>query len=173
MNFLFIFPTFRESWPKGFPTLLAFMYCCSQTSIEIKNLEIRRDILAEKERDLWLGQPLERTESICSRDLQNVIASVFCLFLECSNARWKVETLTLYIILTDWRLLRKYLFTVMCFWALHYKNPSVWSSELRFLTHVQSKSSFATIILLCIRTGFCCVSWSGSGSRRSEMPPAL
>ncbi len=50
--FLLIFPTFRESWPKGFPTLLAFMYCCSQTSIEIKNLEIRRDILAEKDREL-------------------------------------------------------------------------------------------------------------------------
>lgn len=41
-----------ESWPKGFPTLLMFMYCCSQTSIEIKNLEIRRDILAEKDREL-------------------------------------------------------------------------------------------------------------------------
>jgi hypothetical protein len=52
MIFLLIFPTFQESWPKGFPTLLAFMYCCSQTSIEIKNLEIRRDILAEKEREL-------------------------------------------------------------------------------------------------------------------------
>jgi hypothetical protein len=33
-----------EMWPRGFPTLLFFMYCCSQTSMEVKNYELRKEI---------------------------------------------------------------------------------------------------------------------------------
>jgi len=39
-----------ESWPVGLPTILFFLYCCSQTSIEVKNYEIKRQILAGRDR---------------------------------------------------------------------------------------------------------------------------
>jgi len=32
------------SWPVGTPTLLFFMYCGAQTSIEVKNWEIRKQM---------------------------------------------------------------------------------------------------------------------------------
>ena len=44
------FPLYVESWPKGFPTLLLFMYCCSQTSMEVKNMELRREMRTEKDK---------------------------------------------------------------------------------------------------------------------------
>merc|ERR1712179_339951 len=39
-----------ESWPVGLPTILFFLYCCSQTSIEVKNYEIKKQILAGRDR---------------------------------------------------------------------------------------------------------------------------
>jgi hypothetical protein len=32
------------SWPIGTPTILFFMYCGAQTSIEVKNWEIRKEM---------------------------------------------------------------------------------------------------------------------------------
>jgi hypothetical protein len=34
------------SWPVGTPVLLFFMYCGAQTSVEVKNWEIRRQLSA-------------------------------------------------------------------------------------------------------------------------------
>lgn len=39
-----------ESWPLGCPTVVFFLYCCSQTSIEVKNLETKHEMLAQAER---------------------------------------------------------------------------------------------------------------------------
>lgn len=39
-----------ESWTLGLPTILFFLYCCSQTSIEVKNYEIKRQIMAGRDR---------------------------------------------------------------------------------------------------------------------------
>ena len=33
-----------ESWPVGMPTLLVFIYCWCQVSIETKNYKIRKDL---------------------------------------------------------------------------------------------------------------------------------
>ena len=38
-----------ESWPWGLPSILFFLYCCSQTSIEVKNFEIKRQIMAGRD----------------------------------------------------------------------------------------------------------------------------
>jgi len=47
---IFVRRILLESWPVGCPTILFFLYCCSQTSIEVKNYEIKRQILAGRDR---------------------------------------------------------------------------------------------------------------------------
>jgi len=47
---IFVRRVLLESWPWGLPSILFFLYCCSQTSIEVKNYEIKRQILAGRDR---------------------------------------------------------------------------------------------------------------------------
>ena len=47
---IFVRRILLESWPIGMPTLLAFFYCCCQTSIEAKNYKIKWDILYGRDR---------------------------------------------------------------------------------------------------------------------------
>ena len=43
IGYIFLVKGFT-SWPIGTPTILFFMYCGAQTSIEVKNWEIRREM---------------------------------------------------------------------------------------------------------------------------------
>ena len=43
MGYIFMIRGFT-SWPIGTPVLLFFMYCGAQTSIEVKNWEIRKEL---------------------------------------------------------------------------------------------------------------------------------
>jgi len=47
---IFVRRVILESWPRGFPTILFFLYCCSQTSIEVKNYEIKKQIMVDRDR---------------------------------------------------------------------------------------------------------------------------
>ena len=47
---IFVRRIILESWPLGMPTLLAFFYCCCQTSIEVKNYKIKKEILYGRNR---------------------------------------------------------------------------------------------------------------------------
>jgi len=47
---IFVRRILLESWPIGMPTLLAFFYCCCQTSIEVKNYKIKNEILYGRNR---------------------------------------------------------------------------------------------------------------------------
>lgn len=49
---IFVRRVLLESWPKGLPTILFFLYCCSQTSIEVKNYEIKQQLLHGRDRKL-------------------------------------------------------------------------------------------------------------------------
>eukprot|EP00092_Neocalanus_flemingeri_P032713 GFUD01035582.1.p1 GENE.GFUD01035582.1~~GFUD01035582.1.p1 ORF type:complete len:532 (+),score=158.44 GFUD01035582.1:59-1654(+) len=47
---IFVRRVLLESWPWGLPTIIFFLYCCAQTSIEVKNYEIKRQIMAGRDR---------------------------------------------------------------------------------------------------------------------------
>lgn len=47
---IFVRRVLLESWPVGMPTLLAFFYCCCQTSIEVKNYKIKWEMLFGRDR---------------------------------------------------------------------------------------------------------------------------
>ena len=47
---IFVRRIILESWPLGMPTLLAFFYCCCQTSIEAKNYKLKWEILYGRDR---------------------------------------------------------------------------------------------------------------------------
>jgi len=47
---IFVRRILLESWPVGMPTLLVFLYCCCQTSIEVKNYKIKWEILYGRDR---------------------------------------------------------------------------------------------------------------------------
>lgn len=46
---IFVRKVLVESWPKGFPILLFFMYTCAQTAIEIKNYEIKKELASVRD----------------------------------------------------------------------------------------------------------------------------
>ena len=47
---IFVRRIILESWPLGMPTLLAFYYCFSQTSMEAMNYKIKKEILYGRNR---------------------------------------------------------------------------------------------------------------------------
>jgi len=47
---IFVKRVVLQAWPIGCPTILFFLYCCSQTAIEVKNLETKQAMVEERER---------------------------------------------------------------------------------------------------------------------------